>query len=167
MMVLKMGGLFFGAMKIFHLKFQTVTKSRSSAKRVALNCHASPSPPQKDFYKLLMNKDKIQLKPSTKWAQDLQYLQLNHIPVEQNQEQNLYTEDVVYSYLLPYWYLISRFWRGNISRGFIFALSIGKYEKRALNFAIEAFSTSFYFSKGLNCLKFLDNWNTTKHIFEN
>ena len=68
---------------------------------------------------------------------------------------------------LPYWYLISRFWRGNISRGFIFAISIGKYEKRALNFAIEAFSTSFYFSKGLNCLKFLDNWNTTKHIFEN
>ena len=69
--------------------------------------------------------------------------------------------------LIPYWYLISRFWRGNISRGFIFAISIGKYEKRALNFAIEAFSTSFYFSKGLNCLKFLDNWNTTKHIFEN
>ena len=64
-------------------------------------------------------------------------------------------------------YLISRFWRGNISRGFIFAISIGKYEKRALNFAIEAFSTSFYFSKGLNCLKFLDNWNTTKYIFEN
>ena len=68
---------------------------------------------------------------------------------------------------IPHWYLISRFWRGNISRGFIFAISIGKYEKRALNFAIEAFSTSFYFSKGLNCLKFLDNWNTTKHIFEN
>ena len=64
-------------------------------------------------------------------------------------------------------YLISRFWRGNISRGFIFAILIGKYEKRALNFATEAFSTSFYFSKGLNRLKFLDNWNTTKHIFEN
>ena len=58
-------------------------------------------------------------------------------------------------------------WQGNISQGFIFAISIGKYEKRALNFAIEAFSTSFYFSKGLNCLKFLDNWNRTKHIFEN
>ena len=33
----------------------------------------------KDFYKLLMNKDKIQLKASTKWALDLQ---LDHIPLE-------------------------------------------------------------------------------------
>ena len=33
----------------------------------------------KDFYKLLMNKDKIQLKVSTKWAQDLQ---VDHIPLE-------------------------------------------------------------------------------------
>ena len=45
------------------------------------------------------------------------------------------------------WYLISRFWRDSISRGFIFAISVGKYEKRALNFAIQAFSTSFYFFK--------------------
>ena len=28
-------------------------------------------------------------------------------------------------------HLISRFWRDIISRGFIFAISIGKYEKRA------------------------------------
>ena len=33
----------------------------------------------KDFYKLLMNKDKIQLKGNTKWARDLQ---LDHIPLE-------------------------------------------------------------------------------------
>ena len=33
----------------------------------------------KDFYKLLMNKDKIQLKASTKWARDLQ---VDHIPLE-------------------------------------------------------------------------------------
>ena len=32
----------------------------------------------KDFYKLLMNKDKIQLKASTKWARDLQ---VDHIPL--------------------------------------------------------------------------------------
>lgn len=29
-------------------------------------------------------------------------------------------------------YLISRFWRENISRGFIFAISTRKYEKRTL-----------------------------------
>lgn len=33
----------------------------------------------KNFYKLLMNKDKIQLKASTKWARDLQ---VDHIPLE-------------------------------------------------------------------------------------
>ena len=33
----------------------------------------------KDFYKLLMNKDKIQLKANTKWARDLQ---LDHIHLE-------------------------------------------------------------------------------------
>jgi len=49
-----------------------------------------------------------------------------------------------------------RFWRDIISQGFIFVISIGKYEKRALNFAIQVFSTSFYFSKSLNFLKFLD-----------
>ena len=32
-----------------------------------------------DFYKLLMNKDKIQLKASTKWARDLL---VDHIPLE-------------------------------------------------------------------------------------
>ena len=36
----------------------------------------------------------------------------------------------------------------------IFATSTGKHEKRALNFGIQAFSTSFYFSKSLNFLKF-------------
>ena len=33
----------------------------------------------KDFYKLLINKDKIELKASTKWARDLQ---VDHIPLE-------------------------------------------------------------------------------------
>ena len=48
--------------------------------------------------------------------------------------------------LLSYWYLISQFWQHSNSRGFIFAISMGKYEKRALNFAIQVFSTWFYFS---------------------
>ena len=33
----------------------------------------------KDFYKVLMSKDKIQLKESAKWARDLQ---VDHIPLE-------------------------------------------------------------------------------------
>ena len=42
---------------------------------------------------------------------------------------------------LPYSYsLISRFQR-DISRGFIFEISTGKHEKRALYFSIQAFST--------------------------
>jgi len=45
--------------------------------------------------------------------------------------------------LFTYWYLISRFWQDS----FIFTISMGKYEKRALNFATQAFSTWFYFSK--------------------
>ena len=42
---------------------------------------------------------------------------------------------------------ISGIWRYSISRGGILATSIGKYEKRALNFAIQGFSSLFYFSK--------------------
>ena len=38
--------------------------------------------------------------------------------------------------------LISRFWRDSISPGFIFAISTGKYEQTAINFAIQVFSTS-------------------------
>lgn len=34
---------------------------------------------------------------------------------------------------IPHWYLVSRFWRDSISRGFNFAISVGTYEKRALN----------------------------------
>ena len=37
------------------------------------------------------------------------------------------------------------FRRDSISRGFNFAISIGKYEKREWNFVIQAFLTSFYF----------------------
>jgi len=51
--------------------------------------------------------------------------------------------------------------------GFIFAISISKYEKTALNFAIQAFSTSFYFSKSLNFLKFLAKGEQAKRIFKN
>ena len=36
-------------------------------------------------------------------------------------------------FFIPYWYLISRFWRDSISRGFIFAISIGNIEKRTLS----------------------------------
>ena len=52
------------------------------------------------------------------------------------------------------------------SQGFIFSISIGKYEKRALNFAIQAFSTSFCFSKSLNFLKFLDKLEQAKCILK-
>ena len=65
-----------------------------------------------------------------------------------------------------YWYLISRFWRHSILRGFIFAISIGGIEKGTLNFAIQAFSTSFYFSLSLNFWKFLDQVEQAKRIFE-
>ena len=34
--------------------------------------------------------------------------------------------------------LISQYWRGNVSRGYILAISKGKYEKRALTFVIHA-----------------------------
>ena len=56
--------------------------------------------------------------------------------------------------MLPYWYLISRLRRYNISLGFIFAISISNYEK------IEGMSIEFrdssvlkfikYFSKSVN-----------------
>ena len=41
----------------------------------------------------------------------------------------------------------------SISRSFIFQISIGKYEKKASNFAILAFSTLFHFSKSMIFLK--------------
>ena len=41
--------------------------------------------------------------------------------------------------------------------GFIFAISKTKYEKTALNFMIQAFSTSFYFSKSLNIFTILND----------
>ena len=41
--------------------------------------------------------------------------------------------------LPPYFYWCKEF----ISRGLVFAISISRYEKRALNFAIQAFSTFF------------------------
>ena len=37
-------------------------------------------------------------------------------------------------------YLIPRIWQDSFSRGFIFLISTGKYEKRPLNFVIKAFS---------------------------
>ena len=43
--------------------------------------------------------------------------------------------------------------RDSISRGFIFEISIGKYEKKVLNLAILAFSTLFHFSKSMIFLK--------------
>ena len=53
---------------------------------------------------------------------------------------------------IPYWYLISRFWRESISRGFIFAISTRKIIKfrnlGILNFIL-------FFKKFLNVFKFL------------
>ena len=48
---------------------------------------------------------------------------------------------------IPYWHLILQFWRDSILWGFIFVISIGKYEKRALNFAIQRSQLHF------NCQK--------------
>ena len=82
---------------------------------------------------------------------------------------------------IPDCYLIHRYWRDSISQGFIFTISLGKYEKglestsssgrfslalevglkRALgtrlplNFAIQPSSSSFHFSRSLNLLKSL------------
>ena len=50
--------------------------------------------------------------------------------------------------------------------GMYFASKV-KHGKRALHFAIQAFSTSFYCSKSLNFLKFLDKLEQAKCIFEN
>ena len=44
----------------------------------------------------------------------------------------------------------------SISRSFIFEISIGKYEKKASNFAILAFSTVFHFSKSMIFFKNLE-----------
>ena len=46
-------------------------------------------------------------------------------------------------------YLILRFWGDDILRGFIFAISKGKYEKGALNFTTQAsqFHLNFQFAK--------------------
>ena len=43
--------------------------------------------------------------------------------------------------------------------------SLGDIEKRTLNFAIQAFSTSFYLSKS-ELLKILDQVEQAKRIFE-
>lgn len=51
-------------------------------------------------------------------------------------------------YLIHTWlcrYFILRIWWDSIFWGFIFAISIGKYENRVINLAIQVFSTSFYF----------------------
>ena len=74
---------------------------------------------------------------------------LGYVVFEENRNEELY---------LPYWNLSSRVLNSMILARQYFA---GFYfrnfnEKRALNFAIQAFSTSFYFSKSLNFLKFLD-----------
>ena len=57
-------------------------------------------------------------------------------------------------------YSISRFGRDSIFPGFyLFRNFEGKNKKRALHVAIQAFSTSSYFSKSLKFVKFLINWN--------
>ena len=57
-------------------------------------------------------------------------------------------------------YSISRLGETVFFRGFIyFVILKAKMKKRALHVAIQAFSTSSYFSKSLKFVKFLINWN--------
>ena len=61
-----------------------------------------------------------------------------------------------------YWYLISRFWRDSNSRGFIFAISTGRYEKKKpLNFAIQSVLNFIYFLIKCGPLKITSkiNWH--------
>ena len=76
-----------------------------------------------------------------------------------------------YHLLLPYWYLISQalnfvnyFGETTFPSFFYFHDT-----KKAIKFAIQAFSTSNYFSKSLNFLNFLDKLEQAKRItsFEN
>ena len=74
---------------------------------------------------------------------------LGYVVFEEKRNEELY---------LPYCNLISRVLNFTIlARQYFAGFSFHDFnEKRALNVAIQAFSTSFYFSKSLNFLKFLD-----------
>ena len=82
------------------------------------------------------------------------------MPIDHRRRLNAISTSVTYSpaALVPTFFsftLLVINLRDSISRGFIFEISIVKYEKKALNFAILAFSTFFHFSKGMIFLKFL------------
>ena len=66
-----------------------------------------------------------------------------------------------------YGYLISRFWRDSISRGFIFIISIGKYEKKGTNFRnlIKRSQLFFHFHKKSELLKFLGKLEQANELF--
>lgn len=55
-------------------------------------------------------------------------------------------------------------WFRHILGDFIFAIAIGKYKKRALNFAIQSFWASFYLPKNLNFSNFWINWKKKNTI---
>lgn len=60
-----------------------------------------------------------------------------------------------------------RFQLESISGGFIFTILLGKYEKKTLNFAIQAFSASFAKKNALNALIFLQILYSACKFFAN
>ena len=59
------------------------------------------------------------------------------------------------------------FWRGSISRGFNFAISIGKYEKKGMEFRDSSILNFVLFPNSFSLLKFLDEVEHAKRFFKN
>ena len=59
------------------------------------------------------------------------------------------------------------FWRDSISRGFNFAISIGKYEKKGMEFRDSNILNFVLFPNSCSLLKFLDEVEEAKRNFKN
>ena len=77
----------------------------------------------------------------------------------------IYTNNKVYIYIYIYIYIL--FWRGSISRGFNFAISIGKYEKKGMEFRDSSILNFVLFPNSFSLLKFLDEVEHAKRFFKN
>ena len=69
-------------------------------------------------------------------------------------------------YIYIYIYILL-FWRGSISRGFNFAISIGKYEKKGMEFRDSSILNFVLFPNSFSLLKFLDEVEHAKRFFKN
>ena len=74
----------------------------------------------------------------------------------------IYTNNKVYIYIYTL-----LFWRGSISRGFNFAISIGKYEKKGMEFRDSSILNFVLFPNSFSLLKFLDEVEHAKRFFKN